>query len=279
MYKKKTKNKAFNTSKNNNTWKNNWKAFLLKEGILKIAARDITAKMGEKLIEFLQERIKSNSHISNHITLARKVMNKAIIDGFATWNPFLAITHSYESNFDPEGLEAEQVVKLLTCRHYTERQQKVVDAFLFMAASSMDHCDYLHDYWSLSFEDDRYWITYPRQKNAHRPNQPDAIPFVLDFGLYIWKKYGKDVNRLPRMSLPEMNRVIKVAARIAGVEFKKLTSKRARKTYANVCSNDIGLTDEALMYLMGHTTTKHLRAYRKIKRRRVLSELNKLNEH
>ncbi len=274
----KTKNKAANTAKNNTTWKNNWEAFLKKEGKVKLRANEITAGLAERFKSYLSERIKSKNHISNHLALAQKVMEKAIVNGYATSNPIKAITLEYESNFDPEGLEPEQVLKLLSYLHYSEREQRVVDAFLFMASASMDHCDYLHDSWCIERADGRFWVRYSRQKNAHRPNQPDAEPFILDFGLIIWNKYGKDVSRLPRMSLTEMNREIKVAARKAGVIFKKLTTKRARKTYANVCSNDIGLSDEAMIYLMGHTSTKHLRAYRKIKRRRVLAELESLDK-
>lgn len=266
------------TIKNNKTWRNNWKSFLTKEKQLKIRVHELTAKFGEQFRDSLRSRIKSKSHISNHISLAIKVIDKAIVEGYATSNPFMAIELHYENNFDPEGLEPDQVLQLLTYAHYTEREQQIVDAFLFMASTSMDHCDYINKSWKVEQADGRYWVKYPRQKNAHRSNQPEAEPFILDFGLLIWNKYSKDVSKLPRMSLTEMNRVIKVAARKAGVRFKKLSTKRARKTYANVCSNDLGLSDEAMIYLMGHTSTKHLRAYRKIKRRRVLRELASLDK-
>lgn len=280
-YKKKEEKEKMskNTLKNNKTWINNWKDFLKKEKKASLLADDVDMKTLEHFHTFMDKRESkkvSINHISNHYWIAKEALNLAVKEELIQFSKIASIELVYSSNFDPEGLELEQVEKLIMCTQYTEREQAVVYAFLWMCSTGMDYCDYAPLDWTLEKDSGKYWVSYPRQKNAHRDAQPDAVPFVLDFGILIWKKFGKDVSKFPVMSLVEMNRIIKVAARKAGLNFKKkLSSKRARKTYANICANDVGLSDEALIYLLGHTTTKHLRAYRKIKRRRVLSELSK----
>lgn len=269
---------SYSTAKNNRTFVNNWKSFLISKKLLTLPVNSVDYGITDQFSTFLRDRNVGQNHISNHLSIAEQALRKAVKAKILPINPLAEIELIYTSNFDPEGLEPEQVEQLILCTKYTEREQKAVYAFLFMCSTGMDYCDYSPRDFTIEQDSGKHWITYPRQKNQHRKFQPDAEPFLLDFGVEIWKKFDKNVEQLPTMSLTEMNRVIKVAARKAGVVFKKLTTKRARKTYANILANDVGLSDEAMICLMGHTTTKHLRAYRKIKRRRVLAELTELGK-
>lgn len=265
---------AINTAKNYKSWLNNWQLFLRYSGNMGILCDSVSYQIIEEFKTYFTQKGISETHISRHLSFAQEALGMAVMKSIIPNNPIHQLTLSFPSNFDPEGLEIEQIKKLFSFSDFTEREQSVVLAFLFMCSTGMDYCDYAPLDWSIEFSDGKYWVSYPRQKNQHRKNQPNAEPFVLSFGVEIWKLFGKDVTKFPVTSLTEMNRVLKEVSRKAGINFKKLTSKRARKTYANICANDLCLSDESITYLLGHTTTKHLRAYRKVKRKRVLSEMS-----
>ncbi len=145
----------------------------------------------------------------------------------------------------------------------------------------MDHCDYLRrkDTW-LYQDKNRYWVKYTRQKTKTYlcPKGKKADSLLFPDAVKVFLKYGGSLSLMPDCSLNIMNDEIKELYRLAQIrrpDLEKISSKLARKTYANLQSNYMNLSDESIAYLMGHTTTKHLRKYRKYKKQRVMNELKK----
>ena len=59
--------------------------------------------------------------------------------------------------------------------------------------------------------------------------------------------------------------------KIRRYDLEKISTKLSRKNYVY-----IGLSDESIIYLISHATTKHLRKYRSYKKKKVMNELDKV---
>ncbi|WP_161492789.1 tyrosine-type recombinase/integrase [Spirosoma sp. 209] len=84
-------------------------------------------------------------------------------------------------------------------------------------------------------------------------------------------KYGS-VEKLPKISNSGFNDWLKQTQHLAGIK-TKLTVKVARKTFTNLMLNELGVSEESVDAMLGHTTTKHVRYYGKANEERVAREV------
>lgn len=77
--------------------------------------------------------------------------------------------------------------------------------------------------------------------------------------------------KLPLPEIKHYNMFIQQIMLLLGIS-KRITSHTARKTFADWCINEIGLSEEATIVAMGQKDAKELRPYRKTRPKRLLAE-------
>ncbi|CAH0994412.1 hypothetical protein EMA8858_00521 [Emticicia aquatica] len=260
------------TKKNHNTYRRHLIAFLKQSKKENIRCQDFDYDLAEEFKLFMFRNKSGNNHTSRVLGLVKRVLDFAIIKKYIPNNQLTALRLKFDERINTTSLDIEHLERLQN-HTFTPRLEKIVDMFLFMCGTGIDHCDYArltNDNYYL--ENGRHFIKQERQKSG---SEADAL--MLNFAIKILDKY-KSINDLPKCSLTELNRELKEAAKIVGI-YIRLTSKIARKTYANHLANISGFSDENIAYFMGHKTTKHLKHYRKIKKNRVFNELSKIDNN
>jgi integrase len=260
------------TQKNHKTYKSHLIAFLKQSKKEKIKCKDFDYDLSDDFKLYMYNKKFSVNYTNRMLGLVKNVLDFAIMKKYIIHNPLMALHFKYDEKINITSLDLEQI-ELLQSHVFTPRLQKVVDIFLFMCGTGIDHCDYIRLTSDNCYtENGHVFMKQERQKSG---SEADAL--LLSFATKILEKY-KSVNDLPKCSLTELNREIKEAAKIVGI-YIRLTSKIARKSYANHLCNVSGFSDETSAHFMGHTTTKHLKHYRKTKKGRVFGELLKIDNN
>lgn len=260
------------TKKNHNTYRRHLVTFLKLSKKENIKCQDFDYDIAEEFKLFMFRNKSGNNHTSRVLGLVKRVLDFAIIKKYIANNQLTALRLKFDERINTTSMDIEHLERLQN-HVFTPRLEKIVEMFLFMCGTGIDHCDYTrltNDNYYL--ENGRHFIKQERQKSG---SEADAL--MLNFAIKILDKY-KSINELPKCSLTELNRELKEAAKIVGI-YIRLTSKIARKTYANHLANISGFSDENIAYFMGHKTTKHLKHYRKIKKNRVFNELLKIDNN
>ncbi|MDF7818069.1 phage integrase SAM-like domain-containing protein [Runella sp. MFBS21] len=273
-----------NTGKNDNSIITNIKQFLKETDRLKIEVGQVDLEFVKYFNLYMKKRKKpaQQVHINRHVAYLRQMLDFSVSEKKIKYNPLagLRLACNYEEN--PEGFEPDDIQKIKDIsRHFmSELQVKVRDIFLFMMGTGMDFCDYQQRTdQDLYREKSFYWLKYTRQKTItyKRPKGLMADTMLLPDAVEVMLNYGS-LSAMPDCTLNEFNEQIKAIYKLSNIrrrDLEKISSKLCRKTYANLQSNYQGFSDESVAYLMGHTTTKHIKKYRKYKKQRVLNELKK----
>ncbi|CAG5067948.1 hypothetical protein DYBT9623_00676 [Dyadobacter sp. CECT 9623] len=189
----------------------------------------------------------------------------AISHQVLTHNPCKGHRLEWESKLDLTCLDAEELQKLRST-NFQDKLQRVADSFLFMCYTGLHVGDYLR------LTDDNIksnmkvkWIEYDREKTG----KPAIIP-LHPVASSLIRKYGS-IATLPRISAQKANDYLKVIAAIIGTE-KVLTNKVARKTFTDMSINERGMSFESVAGMLGHTSTRFVRVYGKVRHQRILTE-------
>ncbi len=76
---------------------------------------------------------------------------------------------------------------------------------------------------------------------------------------------------LPLPALDDYNPLLRQIMFSVGID-KRITSHTARKTFADWCINEVGLSEEATIVAMGQKDAKELKPYRRTRPKRLLAE-------
>ncbi|WP_031530507.1 site-specific integrase [Dyadobacter crusticola] len=180
-------------------------------------------------------------------------------------NPLKGIRLEWEGKIDLTCLDHEELDRLKNTA-FSDKLQKVADSFLFMCYTGLHVGDYqrITDA-NIKSNLKAKWIEYDRQKTG----KPAIIPLHPVASALI-RKYGS-VSNLPRISCQKSNDYLKLIAEKIETE-KVLTNKVARKTFTDMSINHRGMSFEAVAGMLGHTSTKFVRVYGKVRHQRILSE-------
>lgn len=170
------------------------------------------------------------------------------------------------------GLNLKEI-EILKKGNFNEPEQRAVDIFLFMCGTGLDFCDYN----KLTSDDillfgKRRIVNKKRQKtdryDTEKYYEQNAI--MKDVAIEILDKYGS-VENLPRFKfVAHVNSLLKSVAKKNEINHV-LTTKRARKTFANLSINYENHSDEQTAYQLGHASTKQLSNYRRYNQNILLS--------
>ncbi|UHG93213.1 phage integrase SAM-like domain-containing protein [Spirosoma oryzicola] len=91
----------------------------------------------------------------------------------------------------------------------------------------------------------------------------------------VWELMQKYENlSIPLPKLDDYNPTLRQIMHFLGIK-KRITSHTARKTFADWCINELGLSEEATIVAMGQKDAKELKPYRRTRPKRLLSEFPK----
>lgn len=239
--------------------------FAEKQGFKAITPTQVSVDLVE---EFIYNFKRSKNYLRQSLALLQKSLSYAIRKGLISTNivkDYIEKPKGNDKKTDEIGLELNEVQALKDYKPDNLAEQQAMDIFLFMCGTSLDFCDYnrMTDK-NIDLIENTKIIRIERKKtdryDTTRVCEHNAI--MKSLALEILEKYGS-VENLPRFNdssnLDKTLGLIAIKAKIN----KKLTTKRARKTFANLSINYEMQTDEQTAYQMGHVDTSQLRNYRR----------------
>lgn len=246
--------------------KNNIIKYLNQLNKINLKPSDIDLEFIDKYSIWMQKEKKfSTSHANRHISFIRRILDFSILKKQITHNAIQSLQLRASIKLDPVGLSSNEIKLLEGTNNFTPLEQKSVDIFLFMCGCGIDHIDYnnLSDQ-NLRQIQSTLLLKYERMKTKTYLNTKvcEANPILKHCALNILEKYG-NIENLPKISTTQViNKNLQSVARKIGIK-THLTTKRARKTYANVCINEENNSDEQTAYQLGHVKTDKLKHYRR----------------
>lgn len=239
--------------------------FAEKQGLKSITPNQVSVDLVE---DFIFNFKRSKNYLRQSLALLQKALAYAMKKGLISVNivkDYIEKPKGSDKKTDEIGLELEEIKALKDYKPENINEEKAVDIFLFMCGTSLDFCDYnrMTDKNIAQIENTKI-ITIDRKKTDRYDTttvcEQNAI--MKDLALEILEKYGS-IENLPRFNdSSNLGKVLKLIAEKIGID-KKLTSKRARKTFANLSINYQKQSDEQTAYQMGHVNTSQLRNYRR----------------
>lgn len=166
---------------------------------------------------------------------------------------------------------SETELKLLITTEFPKRLQETVDCYLFACQTGLAYIDMkLIANAKIVEHKGREYLSGCREKT----NTEYFVP-LSTLAKRLISRYG-GIEKLPLRSNKEVNAMLKVAMAQIGVN-RRIWFHTARKTFATRMQNVYLMSDETTAAMIGHKSTKELKAYRSITRDRVLKEAANLD--
>lgn len=186
-------------------------------------------------------------------------------EGHVDDNPFSGYSLEWKKELDVTCLEKNEV-EAIRSHEWNSRLEKVADAFLFMCYTGLHIADYIGVTANAIYD----YAGHKFMKVVRIKTKVEAIFPLTSYAKQLIDKYG-GINNLPKISAQKMNDYLKLIAAKLDIT-KKLTNKIARKTFTNMCINELGLSFEVVATMLGHTTTRQVRHYGAVNEKRLLTE-------
>ena len=146
------------------------------------------------------------------------------------------------------------------------------DAFVFSAFTGMHHTDYTNREFGIEQHQSELFLKGERVKT-----KKEFAVKLLAPAAAILAKYGGDVRKLPIKSNQKRNTSLKEISSFCRIPVV-LSTKIARKTFANFALNVLLMDSEDVASCLGLSSTKYLRHYAKIKEIRIAKKMRSWDE-
>lgn len=218
--------------------------------------------------------------VGRNMRLLKKIINRALNNGYITANPFANYTIKFEKT-DRGYLTEAELQKIINKEFKVERLEKVKDIFLFSCFTGLAYIDVE----SLTYQDldkgiDNYlWIMNKRIKTG-----TDVTVPLMDIPLKLVEKYrNKQGNKVfPSMSNYRLNAYLKEIADLCGIK-KNITFHMARHTFATTVTLRNGVPITTVSKLLGHTKLSTTQIYARTTEEMISKDIvvlsNKLNNY
>lgn len=240
----------------------NFLDFAQKQGFKNIQPKEINLDLVELYIE---EFTKSKNYLNQSVRLLSNALKYAVRQKMITFNPIKEIElQNAPPKVSPVGLELNEIEKIKSIIPLNEVEEKAIDIFLFMCGTGVDFCDYnrlTSD--NISNLGTKKIMRIERQKSLRYDSETICIQNAIlkQVAIDILEKYETAEN-LPKMKHAHvLDGILQEIAKREKIK-SHLTTKRARKTFANLSINYELHTDEQTAYQMGHKSTNQLKSYR-----------------
>jgi hypothetical protein len=220
------------------------------------------------------------SHTRKHLGWVKQLLKHSLRKKRIKSNPLEGVRVSNEPDApDTTHLTIPQLDRLIKFDFYklaklgfmgeetAFRLDRERDAFVFTSFTGMHHCDYTKR---------KYWIEEIKGatflKGKRLKTKKDFSLKVLEPALEVLKKYGGIIENLPVKSNQKRNATLKEIATICKIPLI-LSTKIARKTFANMALNVMLLDEGDVASCLGLSTTRSLKHYAKIKETRLAKRM------
>ncbi|MGM9508622.1 hypothetical protein ACS5NO_12875 [Larkinella sp. GY13] len=252
--------------------------FLESEGLLSSPATSLTENhMEDLLLYLLSDKGFGDKHTEKHMYYLKSVFSWAFNKSLIRKNPIAEyIVESSDYEPDTTHLEVPDLTRLIHFDFHrlarkgvihpdtADRLEQERDAFVFNCFSGMHHVDYTSKHFHINIDiRGTYWLQGKRQKTGR-----EFLLKLLEPAVNIYQKYGSDLTKLPSKSNQKRNDSLKLIAAWTSIEMN-LSTKIARKTFADMALNVMMISQEDVAAMLGLTSTKYLRHYVKIRQQRL----------
>lgn len=146
------------------------------------------------------------------------------------------------------------------------------DAFVFNCFTGMHHCDYTDRNFRVEMYQGAYFL-----KGYRRKTQKEFMVKLLEPAVQILAKYGMQIENLPMKSNQKRNDTLKQIAALTRIPVL-LTTKIARKTFADIALNELMMDTSDVQACLGLTSEKYLRHYVRMRENRLLKKMTSWND-
>lgn len=238
--------------------------FAKKAEIKDIKPYQVTTQLIQQYIDNFQF---SKNYLRQSVAFLEKSLDYAVRNQIISKNQlkgYIEIPKGGSKKTSEIGLNLKEI-EILKNGNFNNPEQRAVDVFLFMCGTGLDFCDYNR----LTSDDiiqfgKRRIVNKKRQKTERydKENYYEQNAIMKDVAIEILDKYGSAEN-LPRFKfVAHINSLLKKVGKKTEINHV-LTTKRARKTFANLSINYENHSDEQTAYQLGHASTKQLSNYRR----------------
>ena len=245
-----------NTLAKHNSQKKNVVSFLTRKNIANILPDQIKVKHLDLLVEAQTSQKLSKNYIAVHIDEIKNVVQHAITQEYITSSSILMYEPARESVNNKIHLTPKELEMFEAFKTEEPKLQQAKDIFVFMCYTGQNYADYLvfaknpTDY--LFEEKQTAFIRQNRQKIQKRhQNKVEAVLPFLPTAKAIFERYDEVLPFFKTTKV--LGGHLKVIGAILGIDEKKMSSKVARKTFANMFWNS-GVKPLVIMKMMGHTS-------------------------
>lgn len=247
------------------------KTFLQAKKLTKILCEQFTRPMAMQFVDWLKAEKKfSQNHCIRSMLVVRQVLTHALHYGLIDKHP-LPVFSMKSTPYNPiVYLDADELERLENYEFTQSYLVRARDVFVFQCHTGLAYCDVknLRRLMHTKIYDGHIWVDMTRQKTNKRFSVP-----LSDKAKEILRKYG---DKLPVISLTNLNLYIKICASIAGIN-KHLTTHVGRKTAGMLwLNNDVPLETVAVM--LGDTESMVKKHYAKILEAKVARDMAKFTD-
>lgn len=223
---------------------------------------DITDDDFIRLLTTLKSKY-SNDYAVKTAQYLRTILDYAIDKKLIQNNPTKRFKLERKEDYDTTHLSREELAKLIAFDFGNKRLLiEERDSFVFCCFTGLHHSDYIERTFEITEYKGRKWLYGFRKKSVGgKKDKPYQMP-LHPAALAVIEKYG-GVDKLPVRNNAKRNLLLKTITAYLAFEIE-LTTKIARKTFADYCLNTLSLRLETLAELLGHTSLNYVKHYAKI---------------
>lgn len=263
------------TRRNYNTRIENIRLFLVEQKWTRLAADRFTLGSADEFVRWARGRGLDNNYIVRHTQILKNITQDAVRREILTVDKLSAFVLKKKEKVNTKHLTRLEVQELEKM-DWRPEIQRIVDLFLFSTYTGLHYMD-AQTLVSADVRngiDGRPWLFKVRGKYADSEffvNESIQVVPLSESALAIIDKY-QGVENLPKISNAKYNDWLKQIQHMAGIKLR-LTVKIARKTFTDVMLNELGVSEESVAAMLGHSSTKHVRYYGKASEQRVAREV------
>lgn len=263
------------TKKNYTTRINNITTFLEEKKWLKWSIDRINLGHCDEFVRWMKNKKRDQNYIVRHTEIWKNITSDAVRRQILPLDNLASFKLKKHNKINTDHLTRNQLHTLETTA-WRPPLQRVADIFLFSCYTGLHYDDSqtLLDADIRSGIDGRQWIFKVRGKYAESNffdgERVQIVP-LHQKAVSILAKYG-GAEALPKISNVQYNKTLKQIAFQLDLAFS-LSVKIARKTFTDILLNELGISEETVATMLGHSSTRHIRHYARSDERRVAAEL------
>jgi integrase/recombinase XerD len=158
------------------------------------------------------------------------------------------------------ALTTKQLEHLIKIGAETKNEglKTAIDIFVFLASTGFsykDYCCLTAENFTTHEDGRKYIVKEYREKSPIAKRYGKSIVPILKEAHTFLDKYGKNPDNFPKPDSHEVNDLLKIAWEIIGVT-EEMALKNSRHTFINYARSVLGLPEEAIIAIVGHSTVR-----------------------